>query len=195
MTAFACAHTPVRVVAALAASALLLSACSDEATVPSGSEPTVGIRSGAGALADNAAQADTIIGSGKQAFEARIAALKGHPVVVNQWASWCESCRFEFPFFRAATAKYGDRVAFLGLDSHDERGAAEAFQRELPSGFPSVFDQDAEIARDLGGGTAWPTTFFFDSDGALVHTKVGAYATPELLEQDIQRHALRRERS
>lgn len=179
-----------RVVAAVAAAAVLLAACSDDSTVSSREQPTPTIRAAGNALADNAAQADTIIGSGKDAFERRMADLRGHPVVVNQWASWCESCRFEFPFFRAATKKFKDQVAFLGLDSEDERGAAEAFQRELPSGFPSVFDEDADVARDLGGGTSWPTTFFFDARGERVFTKIGAYAAQQLLEQDIQRYAL-----
>jgi len=190
MKVFARPHTTTRLATIVAAAALLLGACSDEATVSSGQAPASTIRAGGNALADNAAQADTIIGSGKRAFQARTAALRGHPVVVNQWASWCESCRFEFPFFRAATAKFADRVAFLGLDSQDERGAAQAFQRELPSGFPSVFDEDAGVARDLGGGTAWPTTFFFDADGELVFTRIGAYATQQLLERDIEQHAL-----
>lgn len=190
MRVFARVHRAVGIAAAVAAAAVLLAACSDDSTVSSGGEPASTIRVSRIALADHVAQADTIIGSGDKAFERRMAELRGHPVVVNQWASWCESCRFEFPFFRAATTKFKDRVAFLGLDSEDERGAAEAFQRELPSGFPSVFDKDADVARDLGGGTSWPTTFFFDADGELVFTKIGAYATQQLLEQDIQRYAL-----
>ena len=83
-------------------------------------------------------------------------------------------------------------LAFVGLDSQDERGAAEDFLRKFPVGFPSVFDPDAEVAAAYGGGQAWPTTMFFDDEGELVNVKIGAYATAELLEQDIQRWALGR---
>ena len=82
-------------------------------------------------------------------------------------------------------------VAFLRLDSQGNEPDAGEFLRELPVGFPSVFDPDASVARSLGGGTAWPTTFFFDRRGRQVHTKLGAYATVEQLEQDIERYALR----
>jgi thiol-disulfide isomerase/thioredoxin len=141
-------------------------------------------------LARNVKQGDQIIGEGKSAFDRRVRQLRGHPVVVNQWASWCESCRFEFPFFAEMVNRYRAEVAFVGLDSEDERGSAEAFMRELPVGFPSIFDPDAEIAAAYGGGQAWPTTMFFDSKGEVVNVKIGAYATAELLEQDIQRWAL-----
>lgn len=167
-------------------SALVLAACGS----PPVEEPAVAIGTGEAALADNAAQADRIVGSGKDAYEARLAALEGHPVVVNQWASWCSSCRFEFPFFKAATEEFAGEVAFLGLDSQDSRSDAEEFQREVPAGFPSIFDGDASVARDIGGGTSWPTTFFYDADGDLAFTKIGAYATQELLFEDIRRHAL-----
>ncbi len=127
---------------------------------------------------------------GEGALEQRLADLEGHPVVVNQWASWCTPCRFEFPFFREAIERYGDRVAFVGLDSQDERAAAEEFLVEVPVGFPSIFDPDASVAASLGGARSWPTTFFFDADGDQIHTRIGAYATQELLEQDIERFAL-----
>jgi cytochrome c biogenesis protein CcmG/thiol:disulfide interchange protein DsbE len=112
--------------------------------------------------------------------------------VVNQWASWCSSCRFELPFFRAMVERFSDQVAFLGLDSQDERPAGEQFQREIPSGFPSVFDGAATVARSLGGGQGGPTTFFFDRAGELVFIKIGAYANAELLERDIRQYALAR---
>jgi cytochrome c biogenesis protein CcmG, thiol:disulfide interchange protein DsbE len=141
-------------------------------------------------LARNVEQADQIVGEGREAFEQRLRALRGHPVVVNQWASWCTSCRFEFPFFADAVKRHRAKVAFLGLDSQDEQGSAEAFLEELPVGFPSIFDPDAEVAAAYGGGQAWPTTMFFDREGELVNVKIGAYATADLLEQDIQRWAL-----
>ncbi len=142
------------------------------------------------ALAQNLEEGDEIVGEGEDALQQRLADLEGHPVVVNQWASWCTSCRFEFPFFREAIERYGDRVAFVGLDSQDERDSAERFQKELPVGFPSIFDPDAEVARAYGGGSAWPTTIFFDRDGEIAHVKLGAYATAKLLDEDIERYAL-----
>jgi thiol-disulfide isomerase/thioredoxin len=85
-------------------------------------------------LARNLEQADQIIGQGTDAFEQRLRELRGHPVVVNQWASWCTSCRFEFPFLADAVKRHRAKVAFLGLDSQDQRGSAEAFLEELPVG-------------------------------------------------------------
>ncbi len=149
--------------------------------------------SGTAALTRNAEQGDEIVGEGIEAFEQRLADLNGHPVVVNQWASWCTSCRFEFPFFRDAVERHGDRVAFLGLDSQDERGAAEEFLEEFPVGFPSIFDPDASVAASIGAGRSWPTTVFFDAEGERVHVKLGAYSSLELLEEDIRRYALARE--
>lgn len=141
-------------------------------------------------LAANVEDADTLVGEGQEDFKQRVASLRGHPIVVNQWASWCESCRFEFPFFRSAVSRYRDSVAFLGLDAQDERDAAEDFLKELPVGLPSVFDPDASVSTSLGGGRSWPTTFFLDAEGELVNVKIGAYATEELLDADIRRYAL-----
>ncbi|MGH2761932.1 MAG: TlpA family protein disulfide reductase [Thermoleophilaceae bacterium] len=143
-------------------------------------------------LAMNVAQGDQLVGEGLEDFKRRLKLLRGHPVVVNQWASWCTSCRFEFPFFAEAVKRHRARVAFVGLDSQDERGAAEDFMREVPVGFPSIFDPDAGVASTYGGGRAWPTTMFFDRKGKLVNVKLGAYATAELLEEDIRRFALRK---
>jgi thiol-disulfide isomerase/thioredoxin len=183
--------------ALLIAAALLVSACGrgdggdgaqdGAAAQPPATTSTTGLPP---KLARNVDQADHIVGEGMEAFESRLRQLRGHPVVVNQWASWCTSCRFEFPFFADAVKRHRATVAFLGLDSEDERGSAEAFLEELPVGFPSIFDPDAEVAAAFGGGQAWPTTMFFDSKGELVNVKIGAYATAELLEQDIQRWAL-----
>ena len=146
------------------------------------------------ALVRNAADADRIVGAGRAALEKRMESLKGHPVVVNQWASWCGPCRDEFPFFARAVRRHGDRVAFLGVDYLDSRDAAQAFLDELPPGFPSIFDKDGKASRAIGGGGVMPTTLFIGPDGRLRHRKLGGYASAAELEADIRRYALRSSR-
>lgn len=184
-------------IAVLAVAALVLAACGgssdgdDSGVAEAGPRPAPPSSEGLPPkLAANVEQADTLVGEGTGDLEAKMQELRGHPIVVNQWASWCEPCRFEIPFYRAMVEKYKDRVAFVGLDSQDERDAAEAFMQEVPSGFPSIFDPDAQVAASIGAGQAWPSTVFFDENGEQVHVKLGAYATVDLLEQDIQRFAL-----
>jgi cytochrome c biogenesis protein CcmG/thiol:disulfide interchange protein DsbE len=135
-------------------------------------------------------QANQLLDSGPEGFEKRLTTLRGYPVVVNQWASWCGPCRFEFPFFQRLTRKYEGRVAFLGVNSQDGRGDAEAFLREFPVPFPHYYDKDTSIARLFGGGRAWPTTAFYDERGELVQTHLGAYASEAKLDADIRRYAL-----
>jgi cytochrome c biogenesis protein CcmG/thiol:disulfide interchange protein DsbE len=120
----------------------------------------------------------------------KLAALEGVPVVVNQWASWCPPCRAEFPFFAEMAERYRDQVAFFGLNSRDQRGAAEAFLEQHRVSYPSVFDESAEQARTIGAGTSWPTTVFFDANGNVVFIRQGGYRDVATLEADIREHAL-----
>lgn len=143
------------------------------------------------ALAEVRRQGNEMLDGGPKAFRARLASLRGSPVVVNQWASWCGPCRFEFPFFARLARKYGGQVAFLGVDSQDNRDDARKFLRELPVPYPHYYDRDASIARVFGGGQAWPTTAFYDAAGDLTRTHPGAYATQGKLEADIREFALR----
>ncbi len=118
-------------------------------------------------------------------ISSEIARLKGVPIVINQWASWCTNCRAEFPFFQQAGRQYAARVAFVGLDSQDARGDALAFLKQFPVDYPSVFDQDASQAQSLGAGTGWPTTIYLDKHHKITYVHVGGYASLQLLEQDI----------
>lgn len=142
------------------------------------------------ALARNRADANRFVGDGRDALESRLAALKGEPVVVNMWASWCGPCRAEFPFFAAAAKRHAARVAFVGVDVTDDRDNAQAFVDEEPPGFASVYDGDGKAARSLGAGRAMPTTVFIGRDGKVVYRKLGGYGKAEQLDADIQRYAL-----
>ena len=175
----------------LVSCAVALAGCGAEETGPSTTpqltKPAQAAKSPA--LRSIRAQAGQLLGGGTRAFEARIAELRGHPVVVNQWASWCGPCRFEFPFLRDQANKHGHRIAFLGVNSKDNRGEAEEFLKEVPVPFPHYYDEDADIARVFRGGRGWPTTAFYDASGKLVYTHAGAYATEADLERDIRKYA------
>ena len=140
------------------------------------------------ALRHNAADANTLAGEGEDALTARLAKLRGHPVVVNQWASWCGPCRHEFPFFADAVVEHADEVAFVGIDFTDDRDAANQFLRESPPGFASIYDPKGDAARSLGGaGRA--DDVLVGSDGKQRYAKLGGYRDAAALEADIRRYA------
>lgn len=141
------------------------------------------------ALARIQKQPSKLLDGGTTAFKKRMSELRGYPVVVNQWASWCPPCRREFPFFQRAAARLGYRVAFLGVDSKDNRGAAKGFLRKFPTPYPHYFDPDSKIARTFRGGIAWPTTAFFTRAGKLTFSHPGAYRSEADLLADIRRYS------
>jgi cytochrome c biogenesis protein CcmG/thiol:disulfide interchange protein DsbE len=142
-------------------------------------------------LAKLHSQANQLLPGGADAFKARMKELRGHPVVVNKWASWCGPCRVEFPDFQELSAKYGKRVAFLGVDGNDNHGDALSFLKDHPVSYPSYEDPDGDIARILNVTVAFPSTVFYDRSGKLSYLKQGQYLKREDLERDIQRYALR----
>lgn len=135
-------------------------------------------------------QANDLLSGGQNAYEGRIAALRGYPVVVNVWASWCGPCRFEFPHFQQAAADYGKRVAFLGIDSEDSDDAASTFLAEAPVPYPSYTDPDKDVADGIGASLGLPDTAFYDRRGKLVYLKQGPYDDEAELRADIRRYAL-----
>ncbi|MGH2952073.1 MAG: TlpA family protein disulfide reductase [Geminicoccales bacterium] len=143
------------------------------------------------ALAENASQANEIIDGSTEALQAKLDDLSGHPVVVNQWGSWCPPCRAEFPFFAEIAEKYADEVAFVGVDIQDDRGAAEDFLEELPTPYPHIFDEDAEAVESIGWTGVSPTTWFFDESGQLAFQRPGAYPDGATLDADIKNVLLR----
>ncbi|MFN8215124.1 MAG: TlpA disulfide reductase family protein [Solirubrobacterales bacterium] len=104
--------------------------------------------------------------------------------------SWCPNCREEFPFFQQLARRLRGKVAFVGLDSQDERSSAEEFLQRYPVTYPSIFDQSASQAASIGGGQGWPTTIYFDRRGHQTSVRAGGYVTAAQLREDIERYAL-----
>jgi cytochrome c biogenesis protein CcmG, thiol:disulfide interchange protein DsbE len=125
-------------------------------------------------------------------FVAAVRRLRGYPVVINKWASWCKPCRAEFPMLRRMAAKYGDRVAFIGIDAGDSNTPARAFLRENPTLYPHVIDPLEQISRALHADRVFPSTVFLDRDGNIVTVSPGPFPTEARLEQAIRTYALAR---
>lgn len=184
---------PLLALAALLATALIAAGCGsseggdygglhpDYAKALAGSPPP---------LAGLHKQANQLLPGGTDAYEKRVASLRGYPVVANFWASWCVPCRQEFPVLQKLSARYGKEIAFLGANSEDSDDAAETFLGEEPVPYPSYSDPDKEILYSVGGSGGLPATAFYDAAGKLVYLKQGPYTDSANLEADVRRYAL-----
>jgi cytochrome c biogenesis protein CcmG/thiol:disulfide interchange protein DsbE len=135
-------------------------------------------------------QANELLGGGPDAVRERLRALRGRPVVLNKWASWCGPCRAEFPLLQRVASDYGKRVAFVGLNSGDNDGAALRFLKRLPVSYPSYRDHNEQAAIALGAATFYPVTIFYGADGKRRYMHQGGYFELAKLERDIRRYAL-----
>jgi thiol-disulfide isomerase/thioredoxin len=135
-------------------------------------------------------QANQLLGGGRSAFTARVKTLRGHPIVVNKWASWCGPCRHEFPFFEQVSTERGKQVAFIGVDGKDGHAPAADFLKEFPLPYPSYEDPQEAIARQIGAPANYPITVFLDEHGKQAFIRQGGYASEAQLKRDIDRYLL-----
>lgn len=141
------------------------------------------------ALARLRARVNELDGGGAKALDAQLRALRGHPVVVNLWASWCDPCRYELPFLQRQAVKRGARVAFLGVNSGDNRDAARALSARFPMPYPSFEDPRQSVAGRFGA-RGLPATAFYDARGKLVLVHQGVFASEAKLAEEIERYAI-----
>lgn len=108
-----------------------------------------------------------------------LADLRGTPVVLNFWASWCLSCRDEARVLEAGWQAHRPDVAFLGIAVNDEDGPAKAFIRQYGKTYLLGSDVDGSVAVDYGLYGV-PETFFISPDGRILARHIGPLSTTEL---------------
>lgn len=109
-----------------------------------------------------------------------LAAYRGHPLIVNFWASWCPPCRKEMPALQAIARRYAGRIDFVGIDTNDQRASARAFLVKTGVSYPVGFDPSAAVAARYGV-FGLPTTYFIGANGALLGREIGGFTGPKLL--------------
>jgi cytochrome c biogenesis protein CcmG/thiol:disulfide interchange protein DsbE len=108
-----------------------------------------------------------------------LAELRGYPVVVNFWASWCIPCKAEAPRLAEAARLQTGRVAFLGLDIQDFTSDAHRFLRRYRVNYVSVRDGSG-TTYDRYGLTGIPETYYLDGRGRILAHSVGEVSAREL---------------
>lgn len=111
-----------------------------------------------------------------------LAQLRGTPVVLNAWASWCEPCRAELPLLAKAAKQHAGTVEFLGIDVTDESAAAKELMAKTGITYPSLVDQSGAILASLPGvpPKAVPSTLILDSQGRIAVRVIGDIPADQL---------------
>jgi thiol-disulfide isomerase/thioredoxin len=113
-------------------------------------------------------------------FRAALASLRGKPLVLNVWASWCGPCIKEAPGLADLARAYRGRVHFVGIDSLETTvQAGRAFVRRYGWIYPSVFDPDGSLERALGY-IGQPVTVVLGADGSKQKVFAGPVETAAL---------------
>ena len=113
-----------------------------------------------------------------------LANLRGKPVVINFWASWCSPCADEAPLLQAAWQHAGTKgVIFIGIDYQDTQSDGLSFLQKQGITYPSAIDANGATAINYGV-TGTPETFFIDRRGVVVAT-VRSQITAQQLQTDV----------
>ena len=116
-----------------------------------------------------------------------LSSLKGRPVVLDFWATWCGPCQAEAPIVNTVAQRYKDRgLAVVGVNTSDEDGLAARFVRKKGLGFPIVYDANNTIAKQYGVSSL-PTLVVISKTGKIVAVRHGV-TSDSALDEIVRRY-------
>jgi thiol-disulfide isomerase/thioredoxin len=101
-----------------------------------------------------------------------LASLRGRPVLLNFWASWCEPCQKEMPSL-VTFSKEHPGMSVVGLAVNDRPGESRAFARKVGADFPLGIDRDADVAIDFDATIGLPISVIIDQQGRIAAKVIG----------------------
>jgi peroxiredoxin len=98
--------------------------------------------------------------------------LRGTPVVLNFWATWCGPCQRELPALQATAQQYDGSVAVVGIDQGEPPETVQSYVDKLGLTFAIPMDSNFEVAHRYNV-SGMPTTYFIDAEGVICHVWMG----------------------
>ncbi len=115
-----------------------------------------------------------------------LSSLRGSPVMLNFWASWCPPCRYEMPFIQEVYDEWSDKgLMVLAINLEESASTAKQFMQAEGLSFPVLLDTRSIVAGKYNI-RAIPTTFLIDKDGIIQGIKIGAFQSKEEIETSIR---------
>jgi len=115
--------------------------------------------------------------------EITLSDLRGQPVLINFWASWCAPCRVETPLLVDTYHRYADEglvVLGVNLTEQDTLEEARAFVNEFDVSYPILLDDGPEVSHNLYNLIGLPMSVFVDRSGVVKRVIVGAIMDTEI---------------
>lgn len=175
--------------AILIADAIIMTALAGIVLLPRQSSQLSSPQAAVGPAAVASAQSDTGVGGPTvgqavpdfmlktlDGSELRLSKVRGQPVLINFWASWCAPCRAETPeLVRIYEARKADGLLILGVNmtAQDTLADVRAFATEFHVPFPILLDEDGAVAQNLYRLRGIPTSIFIDRTGMIVRRQIG----------------------
>jgi thiol-disulfide isomerase/thioredoxin len=144
--------------------------------------PTLTPTTATGSQVGNLAPDFTLLDLNGQAVS--LSSLRGKPVLLNFWATWCSPCRQEMPYLQQINAEWASKgLVLLAIDIGESSAQVKTFLENNRLSLPTLLDSDRTVSTRLYNITAIPMTFFIDQSGIIQQKMVGSFPNKQAIEK------------